>query len=96
MPLKCVHAIVSGRVQGVGFRYFVGTVADRLGVTGWVRNVANGDVEVWAQAEPEVLEDFIGRLRTGPPTAYVQNVAVEWKAPDPNLSGFDFRPTAYR
>ena len=96
MTQKCVHALVTGRVQGVGFRYFVGTVADRLGVVGWVRNVANGDVEVWAQAEADVIEQFIGRLREGPPTAYVQSVAVEWKQRDATLVGFEFRPTAYR
>lgn len=96
MAVKCVRATVIGRVQGVGFRYFAGTTAGTLGVVGWVRNLSNGDVEVWAQADAELLEQFIGRLRVGPPTAYVQNVAVEWQEPDPTLSGFAFRPTGHR
>jgi acylphosphatase len=93
--MKRISAIVSGRVQGVGFRYFVLRVAQKLKLDGWVRNLGSGDVEVVAQGEPAVLEELLRRLRTGPSGAYVQNVAVEWGEVVPEPAGFDVRPTEY-
>lgn len=95
MSVKSIRAIVSGRVQGVGFRYFVLRVAEKLKLAGWVRNLGSGDVEVVAQGEPAVLEELLRRLRTGPPSAYVQSVAVEWGEARTELAGFDMRPTEY-
>ena len=95
MCVKRIRVIVSGRVQGVGFRYFVLRVAAKLSVCGWVRNLGSGDVEVVAQGEPAVLEEILRQLRTGPPGAYVQNVAVAWTEADAELAGFDMRPTEY-
>ena len=73
-----VHIIVSGRVQGVFFRSFVKKTADRLGVAGWVKNLEDGTVEVSAQAEKEVLEDFIDYVRKGPLIAKVRDVDIQW------------------
>ena len=64
MPRK--HIIVSGRVQGVGFRYFTIDEARRRGVAGWARNRPDGTVEIEAQAEESALESFIQAVRTGP------------------------------
>jgi acylphosphatase len=68
--------LVSGRVQGVGFRYFVEKNAVRLGVTGWVRNLDDGRVEVQAQGTAEQLAALEGVLRQGPRWAEVRGVEV--------------------
>ena len=66
--------LVSGRVQGVGFRYFAMRAAEALGVAGFVRNLADGRVEVVAEAAEEVLAEFEDRLRQGPAFAAVEGV----------------------
>ena len=95
MCVKRISVIVSGRVQGVGFRYFVFRIAVKLKLAGWVRNLGNGNVEVVAQGEPAVLEEMLRLLRTGPSGAYVQNVAVEWGEAEAELANFDVRPAKY-
>lgn len=65
---------VRGRVQGVGFRNFVQREAVSLGLTGWVRNLDNGDVEVHAQGSPGLLDDLAGLLHRGPRFAEVRSV----------------------
>ncbi len=66
-----IHVIVSGRVQGVGFRYFTRETAQRLGVAGWVRNCPDGSVEFEAQAPAGVLNEFRHIIREGPTLAWV-------------------------
>ena len=66
--------VISGRVQGVGYRAFARQAARELGVTGWVRNLANGDVESHANGSAAELEDFEARLRAGPRFAEVRSV----------------------
>ena len=73
------HIVVSGMVQGVGFRYFVLHHATQLGVTGWVRNLPNGDVEIEAEGNRESVESLIVYTRRGPRSAAVSSAAVEWK-----------------
>jgi len=79
--------IVSGRVQGVGYRYFVMHEAVALGVAGWARNLADGRVEVLAAAEDAVLHAFEGRLWQGPPHARVSALDAEPAEP-PERPGF--------
>src|SRR5579864_8949243 len=86
-----LHAWVSGRVQGVGFRYFVIENALSLGLRGYVRNESNGDVEVLAQGNRLVLERLLTVLRRGPSAAYVNEVYVSWGQPGEHLSGFNIR-----
>ncbi len=69
-----VRWIVSGRVQGIGFRFSVARYAMQLGVKGWVRNRSDGSVEVEAQGEAESLDRLQEYLRSGPPMARVDNV----------------------
>jgi len=85
--------IVSGVVQGVGFRYFVRRTAARLGVSGFVRNRRDGTVEVVAQSNDEaVLERLLSALREGPPHASVTSVEEEDLSSFPaQLSGFEIR-----
>ncbi|MDR1863867.1 MAG: acylphosphatase [Treponema sp.] len=67
-------AQVEGRVQGVGFRYSCIREGRRLGLTGWVRNTPDGDVEVWAEGPADKLEMLLQWLRRGPPGARVEAV----------------------
>ncbi|MCD6290418.1 MAG: acylphosphatase [Anaerolineae bacterium] len=69
---------VHGRVQGVGFRYFVQNQARRLGVTGWVRNRPDGSVELEAEGRRADLERFLEVVRRGPSSARVQRVDAVW------------------
>lgn len=68
--------IVSGRVQGVGFRLFVSALARRMNVAGWVRNLPDGCVEVAGSAENDVLELFERELRRGPELSRVDSVEI--------------------
>ena len=66
--------LVSGRVQGVGYRYFVMRAAEALGVTGFVRNLADGRVEAVGEGPEEVLAEFESKLRQGPAFSAVESV----------------------
>jgi acylphosphatase len=74
MALRRISLTITGRVQGVGFRYFTQEAAESLGVTGWVRNGWSRTVEAEAQAEPPTLALFCDRLREGPTLAHVADV----------------------
>lgn len=83
------HIVVSGMVQGVGFRYFVRHHATLFGLTGWVRNLSNGDVELEAEGEKESIEALLVYLRRGPGSAAVSNVEVAWKEPHDHFERFE-------
>jgi acylphosphatase len=86
--MACKRYIVRGRVQGVGYRYFVQSEAQTLGVTGWVRNNPDGAVEVLAAGSAEQLAALHGRLRSGPRAARVDQVDVEPAEAPPKLKSF--------
>jgi acylphosphatase len=81
------HYLIRGRVQGVGYRYFVLGTAERLGVKGFVRNMYNGDVEVHAEADEATLQLFKLELERGPRMARVTEV-VERDVPVSGYSSF--------
>ena len=83
-----LHALVSGRVQGVYFRDFTQGLAVRLGATGYVRNMRDGSVEVHAEGERNALEQLLEALRRGPPRARVDGVQHEWMSPTGRCRGF--------
>lgn len=85
---KKMVAIVSGRVQGVGYRAFVVRYARALGLDGSVRNLPTGQVEVVAQGDDRALNQLLTLLRQGPPAARVTNVSVQWGEPDITETGF--------
>lgn len=90
--MRALHALVYGRVQGVGFRAFVVARARSLGVVGWVRNLPHGqEVEVWAEGSPHALETLLAVLRRGPPLAQVERVQVEWLSATGQWEGFTVR-----
>jgi acylphosphatase len=86
-----LHAVVHGRVQGIGFRYFVVEHALALGLRGYARNLSNGDVEVLAQGPRSALERLLLLLRQGPSPAYVTEVTTTWRQPTEHVSGFHVR-----
>lgn len=92
-PQARLHAVVEGRVQGVGFRMFVLETARSFQLTGWVRNRWNGSVEVVAEGSRRPLEEFLSKLRIGPPSAHVTNVQFEWEQPSGEFKRFDVRAT---
>jgi acylphosphatase len=74
------HLLIDGRVQGVGFRYEMMRQADRLGVTGWVRNTRDGKVEAVVDGPPDRIDAIIAWARRGPPAARVTDVQVSENA----------------
>ena len=76
--MKRLYAWVQGFVQGVGYRVFAQSEAQRLGLSGYVRNCADGTVEVVAEGEEDALQEFLHALQRGPLGARVQRVDTEY------------------
>ena len=83
--------VLAGRVQGVGFRWFVHDAAAREGVHGWVRNLADGRVEVVVEGDVESMDRLDAAVRRGPAHARVEHVVVEEHAPAGRIAGFEIR-----
>jgi acylphosphatase len=81
------HVFISGYVQGVSFRYFIKINAQKLGLTGWVRNAEDGGVEAVFCGDKEKIESLIELCRKGPMLAEVKNVGFEWEEPE-RFEGF--------
>ncbi len=86
-----IHAWVQGRVQGVGFRAFVIDSAERLGLTGWVRNVGWDTVETVAEGERAALDAFLTALKSGPRMSRVDSCRVEEEIPSGEFPRFEMR-----
>ena len=84
------YILIAGHVQGVFFRQWTADTADRLGVSGWVRNRPDGSVEVNASGESDAVEALIAELRHGPPMAEVADVVIEETEATPD-TGFRVR-----
>ena len=83
--------LISGRVQGVGFRYFVHGAAVREGLNGWVRNLPTGHVEALAEGDPGAMERFERQLRQGPSAARIDRLDMVDQAPSLGETGFGIR-----
>jgi acylphosphatase len=83
--------VVTGRVQGVGFRVFAEAAAAREGIDGWVRNLPDGRVEAVIEGEQDAVDRVESRLRRGPPLARVEHVVVEDHPPSGRATGFSIR-----
>lgn len=86
--MESIKYIFKGYVQGVGFRSFVHYHALKLDIAGSVTNLSNGDVEVIASADKELLEIFFTRIHEGPPGAYIEEIIVDTHAIKPPGKGF--------
>ncbi|RLG15070.1 MAG: acylphosphatase [Candidatus Nanohalarchaeota archaeon] len=80
--MKYVHIFITGRVQGVFYRAFTKKSGDDCGVKGWVRNVPDGRVEVFAVGAEDKIDSFTDKLRAGPPASRVDDVDVTVIAPE--------------
>jgi len=90
-----LHAIVEGHVQGVGFRYYVSEQALFIGLTGWVRNVYDGQVEVVAEGPRPDLEKLLRYLQRGPSGSYVSGVTEDWSSASGEFRRFSIAPTDF-
>ncbi|NPA52540.1 MAG: acylphosphatase [Aquificae bacterium] len=86
-----LHAVISGKVQNVGFRYFTKEVAENLGLKGYVRNLPDQTVEVVAEGKEETLERFLEELKKGPPLAKVTNIEYKLVDKEGGFSNFEIR-----
>ena len=91
--IKRLRARVSGRVQGVSFRYFVFENAQHLGVYGWVRNRRDGSVEILAEGKQIALENLVKAAWQGPRSSDVQDVVTGWETPTGEFARFRIRMT---
>jgi len=88
-----LHALVIGRVQGVGFRYYVMGAAGDLGLRGWVRNRRDGSVEIVAEGKKEKLSELLRVLQRGSRSSTVTEVKEQWLENSGEFHGFSVRPT---
>jgi len=88
MALKAKHIVVHGRVQGVGFRYFVQNVGERLGLGGNVRNCDDGSVEIVVEGDLRSLAAFIKEIEKGPSMARITRVEIQDMSATGNYSSF--------
>ena len=86
-----LRAVVTGEVQGVGFRYWTRRQARDLRLTGYVRNRWNGTVEVVAEGQKRSLQDLLSQLSQGPRSAWVQQVSAEWRLHTGTFRSFEVR-----
>ena len=86
-----LHLIVSGRVQGVGFRFSAYDEAKDLALAGWVRNLPDGDVEIVAEGSRKNLQILAAWAHLGPPSAHVTQVREDWSESTEQFSEFRIR-----
>ena len=89
-----IHVVISGIVQGVGFRFFVFQYGVNLNLTGWVRNRYDGSVEVLAEGPREILQIFLEKIKAGPQMAQVDQMHVDWQTATNEFSEFVILQTA--
>ena len=89
--MPAAHMFIEGEVQGVGFRYFILEQARRLSLQGFVRNLADGSVEIEVEGEQAAIEQLLVQAKTGPRHARVENVTVSWKEPQGLYAAFGIR-----
>jgi acylphosphatase len=93
--VRRLDAVVRGRVQGVGFRFFVLHLAKRLGLDGWVANEVDGSVRVRAEGRRDALDDLLDGLRLGPSGARVDDVEIRWGDATRDMGPFAVRSRAH-
>lgn len=80
---------IYGKVQGIFFRKSAKIEAERLGITGWIKNLDDGTVETTVGGDQEKLKKFVAWCKKGPPFAKVENVEVAWSEDSPDGEGFE-------
>lgn len=90
-PMAAARVVVTGRVQGVGYRFFAQATAETRGLKGWTRNLPNGAVECEVEGPRAVIEQWVKELGEGPPLARVEAVQVSWMPPTGKYPEFTIR-----
>ena len=85
-----IHVFYSGRVQGVGFRFTTRQLARNMGITGWIKNLCDGQVELVAQAGEQTLKDFLSRIEQYF-RRYIQDTDISWEEPQEEFRDFGMR-----
>jgi acylphosphatase len=93
--IRRIDVTVHGRVQGVGYRIHVARLADRLGLTGWVANEADGGVRCVAEGAPDSLSALLEGIRDGPPGARVDAVSDAWSVGTGAFGSFEVRARSH-
>ncbi|MCJ7568635.1 MAG: acylphosphatase [Anaerolineales bacterium] len=88
------HLFIQGRVQGVSFRYYTVQEARSLGLTGWVRNLWDGRVEVLLDGDKDAVKQMVEWCQRGPTPALVENVEILWEEPTAEFNNFRVRINA--
>ncbi len=83
-----IYCVITGKVQGVGYRDFVTAVAEQYRLTGWVKNREDGTVEVLAQGYPDDLKQAVEALHTGSVLSKVESMSVDWRTPQIQCDDF--------
>lgn len=86
--MACARVLISGRVQGVGYRFFVTTRAENYPIVGFVRNLETGAVEIEVEGDKQIVMNFINEVRVGPRHAQVNDFQMEWKPYKMNYDKF--------
>jgi acylphosphatase len=89
--LVSAHLLISGMVQGVGFRWFVMGKANEYNLKGYVRNLYTDEVEVEVEGNKALIQEFVKELRIGPRSAQVTDVKIQWKDYQGKYRNFDIR-----
>ena len=87
-PTHRVHVYYSGRVHGVGFRYTAENIAHRLGLTGWVKNLTDGRVELVCEGAKEKIETFLTEIQEGSLGPYIKKADRRWEEPTQDYGDF--------
>lgn len=86
-----MNAVVKGYVQGVGYRFFAIRKAKEYNITGWVKNLDDGSVQVVAEGERSIIEEFIKDLKIGPHSASVSDIDIRWEKYTGEFKDFEVR-----
>ena len=89
--MKRAHVVYSGNVQGVGFRYTAQDIAMKVGLTGWVKNLVDGKVEITAEGKEEDIKEFLDEISKGQLGRYIAGTEISWEKPAKEFDGFDIR-----
>lgn len=87
----CCQINVTGRVQGVGFRWFTEAEANKFGLKGYVKNKFNGDVEIEVEGEKEIIEQFIKQIKIGNRVSHVAKVFLDWSECEEKYKDFQIK-----
>ena len=93
METICRRVLISGRVQGVAFRWHTRAEAVKLGITGWVRNLKDGRVEALFEGDPDAVMRMVNWCRKGPPYGHVEKISVYEEKPSNQFTDFDITHT---